>query len=397
MSRSIINHNDTARLRDHDSEDSYSEDESGDEEVGVAGVNLLQDAPSTPEFLSAVVIASCLVMVYLWGVVELVRVHVWVEAMFTIVLPGWVLLGGWQKHTEGYQQKLIVAESVFNAIAILAKIAIEAEVSVLNTAANYLFAAFLVVQFGYYAFFCIHQGIKEERTWKKMLSGTHYFTAVMAVTMLLSVVIQRLESDHWSGMESNTIGANGELLIFGEEAGVMIKMNYLFWMIYVLFCDDMDNKLTKPGIEGYMLVPVAQLCSVVLAWFSMEFWHARMVTAVHLVVLDGIFHTHNSRWNKNMKSHGEFCVMPAHWYRNWTDLTPEQKMAANKGRRPTQEEESRRRARQPLYLHTVVPKLKWLLLILCVLSPVMSVACGSHDFFCGMYVGVHHIWGGGGN
>jgi hypothetical protein len=383
------------RLADFDSEDEFSE-ESDPEELSEEPrlLNALLMAPRTPEFFSAVLISCFFVLVYLWGVITLIRVHVWVEAVFTVVLPLYMLISGWQRQTESYQQKLIVAESTFCAIAILAKIAILAELAIANTVANYMFLVFLLAQFGYYAVFCAAQGMKEETSWNKILKGSHYFTAIMAVTMLVSVIIQRLESDHWSGKESNTIGEEGQLMVWGEEAGIMIKLNYLFWIIYVLFCDDMDTKLTKPGIEGYMLVPMAQLCSVVLAWLSGEFWHARMVTAVHLVVLDGVLHTHNSRWGRIVKSHGEFCVMPAHWYRNWSDLTAEQKKAAF-GRRPTQEESDRRRGDKPWYVDSFVPAMKWAMLVLCVVCPIMSAACGSHQFYCGMYVGVHNLWNSG--
>ena len=35
---------------------------------------------------------------------------------------------------------------------------------------------------------------------------------------------------------------------------------------------------------------------------------------------------------------------------------------------------------------------KVLLLICCLLAPACAVACGSQEFFCGTYIGIHHLW-----
>jgi predicted anti-sigma-YlaC factor YlaD len=380
-----------SRLHDEDSFSDDSDEEAG-EQAGLSTRDITgSPVPTSSEFFSSLVITASISTIYLWGLLELLRVHVWIEAAVTIGLPVFVMVSNYQRHTEDYQRKLIALESVFNVVAVIAKVAIETETAFLNTVASYAFLVFLLAQFAYFVGFCIRKGIQEEKSWREMLKGTHYFTAAMALTVFLAVLIQRIEAGHWGGVDANTLGANGELMIWGGDVGVMLKVNYLFWTFYILLCDDMHSKLTKPSIQGYMTLNVAQLCSVGLSMLSGEFWHARMVTAVHLVVLDGVMHTHNSRHDRSLKAHGEFCTMPAHWYRNWTDLDDEQKRAADSKWTPEDDIPARggreQAHRRPVYLTRVVPVMRWVCLAVCVACPIFSTFCGSHDFFCGMYVG----------
>merc|ERR1712098_233453 len=112
------------------------------------------------------------------------------------------------------------------------------------------------------------------------------------------------------------------------------------------------------------------------------------------VLMDGIHHTHNARWREagKIKSHGAFCVMPAHWYKKWEDLDLWEK----KARFPELAEHSLRRLHardeeegiddfnvpKPCYMYWVMPWLRWFLLVFCVLAPATSVACSTHEFYC---------------
>ena len=407
MSRAIVTtggrpSHDQLSFTQHDSEDTFSSSEE-DEEHAMHGVGGRQDAmlvevAKVGEFFSSLFILCFMVLIYLWGAVELCRKHIWLEALFTVALPVFAINMGWQAHTQPFQRKLIYLDTLFNVFAILAKIAIVSNLPVLNTTVNYASIIFLLLQFGWYVAFCIKEGLKDERTWRDAKDGMHWFTAVMASTMFLSLVVERAEAGHFFYGAANTLGPEGELLFWGQDAGVMIKINYLCWQIYVLFCDDFKQKVSTEGVEGYMMVPVAQFCSVVLAWWSGEFWHARMITGVHLVLMDGIHHSHNAsyRSSSHYKSHGEFCVMPAHWFKEWESLTQSEKYWALRGKAPVEEvdeyAESRGRRSKPCCTQTLVPCLRWFLLIVTLLVPATAVACGSTEFFCGTYVGVHHLW-----
>ena len=357
-----------------------------------------EDLATAEEFWSSLVILSFMVLIYLWGAVELCRKHIWLEALFTIVLPVFAMTTGWQEYTAPYQKKLIIVDTVFNGISIFARIAIATELSTLNAVTSYGFFAFLLLQFAYYTAFCIKQGLEDEDTLWKARKGLHWFTAAMTASMFLTIVCQRAEAGDWL-VAASTLGPEGELLIWGTDAGVMVKINYTLFQAYVLFCDDFQAKIETQGIEGYMMVPVAQFCSVVLAWWSGEFWHARMITGVHLVLMDGIHHTHNARHRAAgaTKNHGSFCVMPAHWYKKWTDL----ELWEKKARFPELDERSLRRLHardeedgledfvdvpKPCYMYWVVPWLRWFLLVFCVLAPATSVACSTHEFYCGMHI-----------
>ena len=298
-----------------DEEDTFS---SSDDEESRASRSqgdlddLQQDVATTKEFFSSLFILCFMVLIYLWGAVELCRKHIWLEALFTVALPVFAINLGWADHTTKHQRKLIYADTSFNVIAIVAKIAIASNYPMLNAVANYCAILFLLLQFGYYVAFDIKLGLTEERSRRDALNGMHWFTAVMAATVFVSLVVERAEAGHWFLGAENKLGPEGELLFWGQDAGVMIKINYLCWQMYVLFCDDFKHKVNGQGVEGYMVVPVAQFCSVVLAWWSGEFWHARYITGVHLVLMDGIHHVHNGthRSGASYKSHGEFCVMP---------------------------------------------------------------------------------------
>lgn len=335
-----------------------------------------------------------MVMIYLWGAVELCRKHIWMEALFTVALPVFAIRMGWQTHTLPFQQRLIYLDTIFNTVAVLAKIAIVSDTTWLNAATNYAAIIFLLMQFGWYVAFCVNEGRKDERTLAEALDGMHWFTAAMAAAMFVSLVVERAEAGHFFFGAQNTLGPEGELLFWGQDAGVMIKLNYVCWQIYVLFCDDFKQKVRNEGVEGYMMVPVAQFCSVIVAWLSGEFWHARMITGVHLVLMDGIHHTHNLSYRDaaHHKSHGEFCVMPAHWFNEWNTLSPGEKLAALGYKVQLENLDDHEHRTKPCCTKTLVPLLKWILLIVTLLSPAAAVACGSTEFFCGMHVEVHHLW-----
>ena len=342
-----------------------------DEERTRANLGVRADdlqAASASEFFSSLFILCFMVLIYLWGAVELCRKHIWMEALFTVALPVFAIRLGWQGHTSAFQQRMIYRDTLFNVFAVVAKIAIVSDTAWLNHVVNYATIVFLLLQFGWIVVFAVNEGRKEERTFKTTLDGMHWFTAVMAATMFVSLVVERAEAGHFFFGAANTLGPEGELLFWGQDAGVMIKLNYVCYSMYVLFCDDFKHKVNEPGLEGYMMVPVAQFCSVILSWWSGEFWHARMITDVHLVLMDGIFHTHNidMRHQPEGTAHGEFCVMPEHWYK---------------------ETEHRKK---PCCTNTLVPLLKWALLPLALLSAAAGVACGSQEFFCGMHVTIHH-------
>eukprot|EP01043_Picozoa_sp_COSAG02_P086418 COSAG02_NODE_23871_length_705_cov_1.777228_1_plen_172_part_01 len=170
-----------------------------------------------------------MVMIYLWGAVELCRKHIWMEALFTVVLPVFAIRMGWQTHTLPFQQRLIYLDTIFNAFAVIAKISIVSDIAWLNAVTNYASIIFLLMQFGWYVAFCITEGLTEERTLEKALAGMHWFTAAMAAAMFVSLVVERAEAGHFFFGAQNTLGPEGELLFWGQDAGVMIKLNYVCW------------------------------------------------------------------------------------------------------------------------------------------------------------------------
>lgn len=382
---------------DSDSEEDLiesSDEESRGVSPGTRPDGLEGTVATVSEFFSSLFILVFMVMIYLWGAVELCRKHIWMEALFTVVLPVFAIRMGWQEHTLPFQQRLIYLDTLFNAFAVLAKIAIVSDTTWLNAITNYASIIFLMLQFGWYVAFCVNEGRKDERTLVDALDGMHWFTAAMASAMFISLVIERAEAGHFFYGAQNTLGPEGELLFWGQDAGVMIKLNYVCWQMYVLFCDDFKQKVSTDGVEGYMMVPVAQFCSVILAWLSGEFWHARMITGVHLVLMDGIHHTHNMKYRDpaHHKSHGEFCVMPAHWFKEWNTLSPGEKHAAlGKAVRLENVDDAEHR-KKPCCTNFLVPLMKWILLVVTLLSPGAAVACGSTEFFCGMHIEAHHMW-----
>merc|ERR1711871_1759033 len=113
-----------------------------------------------------------------------------------------------------------------------------------------------------------------------------------------------------------------------------------------------------------------------------------MITGTHLVLMDGIHHTHNIAYRhpSQTKAHGEFCIMPPHWFKEWNELEAEEKYSALGGSVPMEDVGKPEHRKSPCCTKTLVPCLKWTLLALTIFSPAAALACGSTEFFCGMHV-----------
>lgn len=82
--------------------------------------------------------------------------------------------------------------------------------------------------------------------------------------------------------QKNCIGGFlGQFIMWGMEAGPMMKLNYLFWVSNVLL---VDYAKFLPAF----IIPVVHFASVAISFYSTEFWHVRLITASHLFILDGI-------------------------------------------------------------------------------------------------------------
>merc|ERR1712196_302895 len=114
---------------------------------GAEGVadDLQASVATVNEFFSSLFILCFMVLIYLWGAIELCRKSIWLEALFTVALPVFSIRMGWQKFTQPFQQKLIYLDTLFNSFAVLAKIAIVSDTEWLNHIVNYASIAFLLM------------------------------------------------------------------------------------------------------------------------------------------------------------------------------------------------------------------------------------------------------------
>lgn len=217
---------------------------------------------SAGRFLSSSALFAIVAAVYFVGIIGAARISIGFEAVIAMVVPAICLFGGYFEHADPRIKQLMWFESGYNLIALGNKLALVGGAGAVAGWIGWLFVGFFVFQvLGFLAF---------EFQEKRYLG--------MVPSAILGIVIFWWFSQ--AGDVGGVIDAQGRFLMWGTEAPVAVRAIYAVWLFNAAIGDMNDV---------YPRAVVVHVVSVAVALASGEFFHARLLTASHLFVLDLAF------------------------------------------------------------------------------------------------------------
>jgi len=229
--------------------------------------------------------------VYCYGIVHFARIHVLAEALISVAFVAvaaayFRLEGEWISRV-----RLMVVESLFNAIALLAKVFLLLGIFTDSPLVDNLFAGFFVLQvLGFVA-----------SQIRKRKFGIMPATAAMACGLTIWFL---------SGAGVH-LTPDGALQFWGGDAPIYLRWMYVFWVLGVLLVE-YASLLPKATIV------LTHLASVAVAFNSDEFFHARILTASHFFIINFVFLFERQGWGGKT-----FVSMP--WLLNLTSRSDDER------------------------------------------------------------------------
>ncbi len=225
--------------------------------------NDLDISLSQVQSLIAIGLVFTITLVYLYGMMIVVRDYRLIEIAIVVILPIVLLVSGVANRWAGRVKELFFIESIFNVVVIISLIFINMESPLGNRIASWGFVLFFLVQTGGF----IRTQIKRKK----------YHSVFQSAVGFVFIGIW------WFGIvdHSAVIDVNGRFLMWGQDAPFIIKLFYTIWATNVLLVD--TNKM--PNLTQATM----HFASIALSWWSGEFFHVRLLTASHLFLLDGVF------------------------------------------------------------------------------------------------------------
>lgn len=228
---------------------------------GAAVSAVAPGAAATPRSLAvSLLVSGPPVAAYLLFIVWMSRRSLVFEAILSLGLP----LACWATGRIGLHDRrvltLVVIETYFNVVAIAAKLAHALGSPSLDRAASSGFAAYFAVQA---AGFVITQR-RRNKPWGALQT-------VLGVG-LISLFFARARAS------GDVVDDQGRLLMWGREAPAPVLAVYAIWALGVLAAD--TEKMP------YLRQLWVHLISIAVSLWSREFFHARLLTACHLLLLD---------------------------------------------------------------------------------------------------------------
>ena len=205
--------------------------------------------------------AFCGFFAYSYGLVHLARAH-WLFELAILLFPLFLLeffarQGQWQSRT-----RLLFLESSFVLLCVVSKVSLSNFEGAQETLLNGLFGVFFVFQVG---------GFLAAQIKKKA-----YIAA--AATSALGVGIA-----FWFFLGTGlSTSPEGGLLFFGGNAPRLLQAMYVTWFFCIMTTEYADQFPRGSGT-------LAHFASICVALGSGEFFHARILTAVHLLFLFACF------------------------------------------------------------------------------------------------------------
>jgi len=229
-------------------------------------INIVRNQEHTtwPEFVVSSCVTFLLCWTYFFGLIMGARVNLYWEATISLGMPVLLFQTGFIRLASDRLQQLMRFESLYNFISIIAKLSIMHDVPWLNDVCVWAYVAFFSLQvFGFVA---------------KEVENKYWWGMVSSITMAISIIMFKVNT----GTNPNRMDDENRLLMWGEEAPVTLRLNYIVWVINVMLFEFIDIGKHK------MTHPIAHFASVAIACWVGEFWHARLLTACHVFFISAL-------------------------------------------------------------------------------------------------------------
>ncbi|MFC5045161.1 hypothetical protein ACFSTE_16605 [Aquimarina hainanensis] len=206
--------------------------------------------------------------IYCHGIVSLAKASVWFELSITILI---LLIGlPFFQKTDNFAEirRLLILETTFNVLCLITKFS-PLDIPIWSKTLDIAFSVFFLLQI---MGFIVSQ-IKK-KTWTSIPAS---------IALAISIILWNLSG---SGV---LITANNEIQFWGGNAPKHLQLIYFLWLLNILL---VEYRALLPKLT----VVLAHIASFIVAYNSEEFFHARILTASHLFVLNCIFVYKNQHW-----------------------------------------------------------------------------------------------------
>src|SRR5262249_18042094 len=163
----------------------------------------------------------------------------------------------------------VAVETLFNVLCLWVKVSVPPGTAASTSLFDHLFAAFFVLQVGGFAL----------SEWRMR----RYDCLAASLCMGVGLAWWFL---HGTG---TTVTASGQIHFWGGDAPVWLRWMYVSWVTGILL---LEQNRTFPKVT----IQVVHLASVAVAFSSGEFFHARILSASHLFVLNFVFLYESRGW-----------------------------------------------------------------------------------------------------
>ncbi|ALU45826.1 hypothetical protein [Pseudoalteromonas rubra] len=211
-------------------------------------------------FLCSVAIVYIVSYAYLSGILAFARKGFKYEVLIVLGIP--ILLIPFIDYADFYTRRLIVLETVFNIFVLLLLFSHKINLGEnVKRGLKLLFGGWFFLQVGGFIY---AQYTKE--VYLLMLNSFMLFVGIL------------LFFKDTKGLSAKVTDSS-RVLIFGVNEPKLLQVLYLFWISGVLLVE-YNSYLPK------VIVPILHLSSVVLAMKSGDFFHTRILTASHLMIIN---------------------------------------------------------------------------------------------------------------
>lgn len=207
-------------------------------------------------------------ILYCQGIVSLARVSVWHELSISIIIL--IISLPLFKKTDNFKEitRLIVLETSFNILCLITKFS-PIDSPIWSRALDYGFCLFFFLQI---------TGFIVTNVQKKAWSSIP-----ISLALSIAIILWRFNA---SGVQ---ITDNNEIQFWGGNAPKYLQLIYLLWLLNILI---VEHRSLLPKIT----VALVHIASFIVAYNSEEFFHARILTASHLFIINCVLIYKHQNW-----------------------------------------------------------------------------------------------------
>ncbi|WP_440881694.1 hypothetical protein [Tenacibaculum sp. C7A-26P2] len=209
-----------------------------------------------------------LALIYCQGIVSLAQRSIWFELSISVLIL--IVSIPLFKKTENFSEimRLIVLETYFNILCLITKLS-PIEIPIWSKTIDYCFCFFFFLQI---------TGFITSQIKKKA-----WFSIPISLALSIAIILWRLNG---SGVR---ITNNNEIQFWGGNAPEFLQIIYLLWLLNILF---VEHRSLLPKLT----VAIVHIASFIIAYNSNEFFHARILTASHLFIINCVIIYKKQDW-----------------------------------------------------------------------------------------------------